>query len=218
MSAFSHTASNSDIGQARSLVLLAEANLQTNFLANTISEQLGKTCSLAKPGDLLGLNEGSIVILDCHSFTLDALNTLLEQLHRSDLLAALLNTPQEASYENLTEWPHVKGLFYHNCQPQHLVSGLQALLGGELWLPRDIMQRLIKERRKPPKSVNPLAAKLTRRELQILQHLIDGATNQTIADALCVSEHTVKSHLYNVFKKIGVSNRLQACNWAKHNL
>jgi ATP/maltotriose-dependent transcriptional regulator MalT len=33
-----------------------------------------------------------------------------------------------------------------------------------------------------------------------------------------VSMHTVKTHIYNLFKKIDVSNRIQAVNWAKDNL
>ena len=46
----------------------------------------------------------------------------------------------------------------------------------------------------------------------------DGASNTEIADSLFVSEHTVKSHLYNVFKKLNVKNRLQAVSWAKEYL
>ena len=57
--------------------------------------------------------------------------------------------------------------------------------------------------------------KLTRRERQILKLIKDGATNADISTALKVSEHTVKSHLYNVYKKIGVRNRLEASNWVR---
>ena len=48
--------------------------------------------------------------------------------------------------------------------------------------------------------------------------LMTGASNSEIASSLFVSEHTIKSHLYNVFKKINVRNRLQAVRWAKENL
>ncbi|HCE1483784.1 TPA: helix-turn-helix transcriptional regulator, partial [Vibrio parahaemolyticus] len=39
-----------------------------------------------------------------------------------------------------------------------------------------------------------------------------------IADSLFVSEHTVKSHLYSIFRKLEVKNRMQAITWAKRNL
>jgi DNA-binding NarL/FixJ family response regulator len=48
--------------------------------------------------------------------------------------------------------------------------------------------------------------------------LAAGATNEEIADKLCVSLNTVKTHLYNTFRKIGVQTRLKAALWAARNL
>lgn len=59
---------------------------------------------------------------------------------------------------------------------------------------------------------------LTKREQEILNHLTSGEPNSVIASRLHLSEHTVKNHMYNIFRKIGVKNRLQASNWAKLNL
>ncbi|WP_143730568.1 helix-turn-helix transcriptional regulator [Microbulbifer sp. GL-2] len=59
---------------------------------------------------------------------------------------------------------------------------------------------------------------LTRREQEILGQLTTGEPNSAIASKLHLSEHTVKNHMYNIFRKIGVKNRLQASNWAKLNL
>jgi LuxR family transcriptional regulator, regulator of acetate metabolism len=57
---------------------------------------------------------------------------------------------------------------------------------------------------------NALAAKLTRREHEVLQLLIKGATNTEIARSLFVAEDTVKSHVKRVLRKLGASNRGQA--------
>lgn len=64
----------------------------------------------------------------------------------------------------------------------------------------------------------PMKAELTKREVQILQLTATGATNTEIAEQLNVSMHTVKTHIYNLFKKIGVANRMQAVNWAQDHL
>lgn len=59
---------------------------------------------------------------------------------------------------------------------------------------------------------------LTKREQEILSQLTSGEPNSVIASRLHLSEHTVKNHMYNIFRKIGVKNRLQASNWAKMHL
>lgn len=48
---------------------------------------------------------------------------------------------------------------------------------------------------------------LSKREREILRHVIDGETNKTISDKLYISESTVKKHVYNIFLKFNVKNR-----------
>jgi DNA-binding NarL/FixJ family response regulator len=55
---------------------------------------------------------------------------------------------------------------------------------------------------------------LTDRELEILRLVAIGQKNQTIADTLEVTEQTVKFHLTNIFRKLDVSNRTEAAQWA----
>ena len=54
---------------------------------------------------------------------------------------------------------------------------------------------------------------LTTREKEILDKIAQGSRNKDIADELYISLHTVKTHIYNIFKKIDVSNRIQAVLW-----
>ena len=55
---------------------------------------------------------------------------------------------------------------------------------------------------------------LTRRELEILELLAGGRSNAQLARALWVTEQTVKFHLSNIYKKLGVANRGEASRWA----
>ena len=59
---------------------------------------------------------------------------------------------------------------------------------------------------------------LTTRETETLQMLTAGYSNARIADELCISLHTVKTHLYNAYKKIKARGRLQAALWTITNL
>ncbi|MEW5723873.1 MAG: response regulator transcription factor [Thermodesulfobacteriota bacterium] len=51
---------------------------------------------------------------------------------------------------------------------------------------------------------------LTRRELEVLQRLVLGDTDRKIAQSLFISEHTVRSHLKSLYRKLGVSSKSQA--------
>ena len=51
---------------------------------------------------------------------------------------------------------------------------------------------------------------LTERERAVLRELVDGRSNREIAAALFIGESTVKTHLRNIYDKLGVSNRVQA--------
>ena len=55
---------------------------------------------------------------------------------------------------------------------------------------------------------------LTPRELEILQFVIAGKANKTIASEIYISEKTVEFHLDNIYTKIGVRTRLLAGIWA----
>jgi DNA-binding NarL/FixJ family response regulator len=58
---------------------------------------------------------------------------------------------------------------------------------------------------------------LTRRELEILRLLADGHSNSQLARMLWVTEQTVKFHLSNIYRKLGVANRTEASRWAQRN-
>jgi NarL family two-component system response regulator LiaR len=58
------------------------------------------------------------------------------------------------------------------------------------------------------------ATSLTDREVEVLQHMALGLTNQEIADALVLSERTVRTHVTNILAKLGLSNRTQAVLYA----
>jgi DNA-binding NarL/FixJ family response regulator len=49
---------------------------------------------------------------------------------------------------------------------------------------------------------------LTRREQQLIPLVAQGLTNKEIANHFCLSEQTVKNHLYRMMQKVGVSDRL----------
>ena len=86
---------------------------------------------------------------------------------------------------------------------------------GEIWACRQNSSHIIRHLRKTDRRIrkkDPSA--LSSRECQVLSLVAGGLKNKHIADKLCISEQTVKVHLNNIFKKIGVKDRLQAALFA----
>lgn len=86
-----------------------------------------------------------------------------------------------------------------------MVSALQLILAGEIFIPSLILQAS-----NDPGPFPQSRGALTQREQDILRLLKEGLSNKAIANRLGVSDVTIKTHLSNAFRKIGVQNRLQA--------
>lgn len=190
-------------------------SLQTGLLASLITEKIGIDCAIIShlaPDT----TADHLLLIDCHGLSADELRDLINDVHSHDqpLTAALLNAQYNSDHENLLDWPCISGLFFTDTDQEQLIRGLECLLRGEYWVPRRLLHHFLEKNRRAP-SIRHIDIKLTKRERQILRLIKNGATNLDIAAALEVSEHTVKSHLYNVYKKIGVRNRLEASNWVR---
>ncbi len=137
----------------------------------------------------------------------------------SDYYLAFLNVVAKSPFIQTAIRLGAAGIFYQDESPSRLIKGIQSIFAGELWFSREALMTCLSSMRNPKTStVESKSRHLTNREREILVLLARGATNDEIASRLFVSHHTVKTHIYNIFKKIDVSNRLQAANWAQENL
>ena len=69
----------------------------------------------------------------------------------------------------------------------------------------------------PPAGLPYETTPLTAREVEILRLVAEGYSNRRLAELLSVSEPTVKFHLTNVYRKLGVGNRTEASRWAQRH-
>jgi NarL family two-component system response regulator LiaR len=96
-----------------------------------------------------------------------------------------------------------RGVIAKSVPAEELVAALRAINGGEIVVSPAFSHPTVQ--RWPGQEL-----RLTARESDVAAFLVQGLSNQQMADALCISEHTVKSHLKAIFQKIGVSSRTQA--------
>ncbi|TVR29330.1 MAG: LuxR family transcriptional regulator, partial [Spirochaetaceae bacterium] len=62
-----------------------------------------------------------------------------------------------------------------------------------------------------------LIGAITPREVEIIEQILIGHTNAAIAEHLCISERTVKTHITHIFDKLGIENRIQLYGLLKDN-
>jgi DNA-binding NarL/FixJ family response regulator len=101
--------------------------------------------------------------------------------------------------------------------PGEIVAGTRAAAAGQSLLSPGVAAILLEQvRGSPPAADLPddVAAVLTERELEVLGHLAAGRRNAEIAEALVISEQTVKNHVSSILAKLEVENRIQAAVWA----
>ncbi|HEX8134926.1 MAG TPA: response regulator transcription factor [Actinomycetes bacterium] len=106
------------------------------------------------------------------------------------------------------------GFLLKDLPREDLVAAVRVVAAGDALLAPQVTRRLIEEfaRRPPPAGGRDPAAlaALTARERETLELLARGLTNAELAEALYVSEHTVKTHVGNVLAKLGLRDRIHA--------
>ena len=113
-----------------------------------------------------------------------------------------------------------KGYLLKNLSVNRLLAALRALEKGEVALSRTMMARILEEfvNTPPPTKQEPSPLiDLTAREIEVLQELAGGITNQEIANRLFISENTVKNHVHNILEKLNMDNRREAIDFARKN-
>ena len=106
------------------------------------------------------------------------------------------------------------GYLLKDTSPQALLQSIRQVYQGETSLSPSIALKLVREFNQNQKNRTRNAGDLTSREIEILQYVAQGASNQEIADALHLSERTVRNHVGNILKKLHLANRTQAALYA----
>jgi DNA-binding NarL/FixJ family response regulator len=99
----------------------------------------------------------------------------------------------------------VHGYLLKNTDKVELLKALKAVLSDDLYLQKDIKDKLLNQNTKP-KTDNGLNIKLTRREHDVLVAISEELTTQQISEKLFISPKTVETHRMNIMSKLGAKN------------
>jgi DNA-binding NarL/FixJ family response regulator len=209
---------------AFSLTILGTVDLQNELLCYVLAKEIGAATSIVETADILGAAEVQgdakrCLLIDCAG---KAPVRILEELQKHDVysrhVVAMYNLRHDTGVEQRALQQGIRGFFYDRERLDLFVKGVKAVLAGEVWLSRDILVEYVMNGSGKRRHRAQLQAGLTQREVEVLALIASGANNAEIAHKIFISPNTVKTHLYNIFKKINVPNRLQAALWATKNL
>lgn len=103
-----------------------------------------------------------------------------------------------------------EGYLLKHSEPEVILTGIRDVVADGSPLDPKAARVLLTNRRSPGPDTQ-----LTVREQEVLDMIGDGLPNKTIARRLGISERTVKSHLTNIYQRLGVTDRTQAALWAQ---
>lgn len=221
------TQRNQETSLKAGIFVCGELSLTSEVFCHYLGQTTGHRCSVGSLRDLLTLlkdttphDQPRIVLLDydCVEVRDGLFNELSELLIlHDDVYAIVYNFNPDKRVKKLLS-NGMRGVLYPTDHHQTMIKAVNAVMKGQMWIPRQAMTACLEELGDRPLPSRSQAQVLTPREREILSSLSSGNTNDEIASTLFISPFTVKVHIQNIFRKIGVPNRVKAALWAQDNL
>jgi DNA-binding NarL/FixJ family response regulator len=160
---------------------------------------------------LVGQTNPDLVLLDVRMPGIDGLR-VLERLRERypEVRVAMLSALDDPSVMQAAFNRGASAFIVKHIDPRDLAAAIRQAIEGAVFQPLGLLEGARE---------NGHETDLSKRELTILQALQSGLSNKQIAKELFLAEQTVKFHLTNIYRKLGVSSRTEAVRYAyEHGL
>lgn len=168
-------------------------------------------------------NKMDLIILDLAMPGMDTLGGVRKMLNaHPDVPVVILSGTSDQSLIMKAFNLGVAGFIPKTAGSHVMMMALNLVLSGERYIPSSVLTPVAAEIPTTPWSTDDgmsirngdIFKKLSLRERTVLEHLVGGMTNKEIARAIELQEATVKIHVKNIYRKMGVANRAQAVRTA----
>jgi DNA-binding NarL/FixJ family response regulator len=186
---------------------LVVAGIREVLAREPLLEIVGSASSGSEVMPLIGRLNPDVVLLDLRMPGVDGLGCL-ERIHDRypKIKVVVLSMTTDPEQIQAAFKRGACGFVIKSIDPADLASAIRQAVNGTAFHALGL----------PALNENAVAraAGLTDRELMIMKAVSRGLSNQAIGKELWVTEQTVKFHLTNVYRKLGVTNRTEAARWA----
>jgi len=184
-------------------------------------EVVGTAADGAELVALVAAEDPDVAVVDVRMPVMDgiAATAALGRAHATRVL--VLTTFDLDEYVVAAVRAGASGFLLKDVPAERLVEAVRLVADGGMLLGPSVTRRLVEDFAEQPatRATDPAAYGLTRREGEVLGLLGRGLANAEIAEDLVVSTETVKSHVAEVLRKLGLRDRVQAVVWAyEHGL
>jgi len=139
---------------------------------------------------------------------------ILRELRETDARARAVILLDSSKVESVLDSfrAGARGVFDHRETPDELCRCIRQVHEGQVWINNKQTALVLESLASAPKlkTVNAKGMNLlSNREADVVRGVVEGLTNREIANRLGLSQHTIKNHLFRIFDKLGVSNRIE---------
>jgi len=109
----------------------------------------------------------------------------------------------------------VKGAMLKEMPPRLMLECLHKVYAGGQWVEKRAVQAALEAAMRREAGAREVSEVLTPREVDLVRMVAEGLRNKEIAERLCITEGTVKTHLSNIYKKLGIETRVGVRRYAE---
>jgi two-component system, NarL family, response regulator len=129
----------------------------------------------------------------------EAITAICNEFPNARIIVLTTYDSDEEIYQGLRAG--AKGYLLKDSEPEELLTAIRTVTRGQKYIPSNVAAKLVQRMTAP---------ELSDRELEVLQLVGQGMSNQEISTALTISESTVKTHINRILSKLDVKDRTQA--------
>lgn len=180
-------------------------------------EVIAEACDGVECLEKLLMVKPDVLLLDINMPNMNGLEVLQKMKDkRMKVKVLVLTVHNEVEYLLKAVNIGVNGYLLKDSESAELKKAILAVVNGDDYIQPSLIP-LLNAKMIDIDNDSVKIEKLTRRELEVLKLLAIGKYNKEVAEELEISERTVKNHVSNIFKKIGVTDRTQAAVFAIRN-